>query len=80
MSHISRMLKRIIEKEALSIRGVSRAIGVDHASLSRSLKNDGNPEAKTVEKILNYLGYGIRIVKPRKQVGNKSKERRTTGE
>jgi DNA-binding phage protein len=67
MGKISQILKRIIEKERLSIRGVAKAIDVDHASLSRSLKDDGNPESKTIEKILDYLGYDIRIVKSRKK-------------
>lgn len=63
MSKISGMLKRIIEKEGLSIRGMARAIGIDHASLSRSLKDDGNPESRTVEKILDYLGYELKLSK-----------------
>lgn len=62
MGKISRMLKEIIEKEGVSIRGIARAIGIDHASLSRSLKDDGNPEARTIEKLLDYLGYEIRIL------------------
>ena len=62
MSKISRMLKEIIEKKGGSIRGIARAIGIDHASLSRSLKDDGNPEAGTIEKLLDYLGYEIRIL------------------
>ena len=73
------MLKAIIEKDRASIRAIARAIGVDHASLSRSLKDDGNPESRTIEKILDYFGYDLKFIK-RKEVKpikpSKSKERR----
>jgi DNA-binding phage protein len=66
MSKLSRMVKEIVENEKITIRGLARAIGVDHASLIRSLRDDGNPESKTIEKILDYLGYEIRIVKSKR--------------
>lgn len=61
------MLREIVEKEKVTNRGLARAIGVDHASLIRSLRNGGNPESKTIEKILHYLGYDLKFVK-RKEV------------
>jgi DNA-binding phage protein len=77
MSEISRMLKGIIEREGISIRGLARAIGVDHASLIRSLREGGNPESRTIEKILDYLGYSLRIIKIRKEVKGKGEPSRT---
>ena len=77
MSKISQILRRIIEKEKLSIRGVAKAIDVDHASLSRSLKENGNPESKTVEKILDYLGYELKISKRKEVKPGKSKPSRS---
>ena len=74
MVRIPQMLKRIIEKEGLSIRGMARAVGIDHASLSRSLKDDGNPESRTIEKILDYLGYDLKIVKRKEVKPGKSKQ------
>ncbi len=65
MSKTPRMLKDIIEKEECSIRGVARAVGIDHASLLRSLRDNGNPESRTIEKILDYLGYDLKIIKRR---------------
>ena len=63
------MLREIIEKkEKTTIRRVAKAIGVDHGSLYRGLKKGGNPEGKTIEKILNYLGYEIRLVKLKKKI------------
>jgi DNA-binding phage protein len=63
MSKISRLLKEIVEKEKVTIRGLGRAINVDHASLIRSLRDGGNPESRTIEKILDHLRYDLKIVK-----------------
>ena len=67
MSKITTMLKEIVEKEGVTIRGLARAINVDHASLMRSLRDSGNPESRTIEKILDYLGYDLKFIK-RKEV------------
>jgi DNA-binding phage protein len=75
MSKISRMLREIIEdKERISIRRVAKAIGVDHGSLYRTLKNGGNPEGNTIEKILDYLGYELQISKRKEVKPGKSKQ------
>ncbi len=67
MSKISKRLREVIEKkEKRSIKSVAKAIGVDHGSLYRALKDGGNPEGNTIEKILDYLGYEIRIVKSKR--------------
>jgi DNA-binding phage protein len=64
MAKIAGILRDIIEKkEKTSIRKVAKAIGLDHGSLYRALKDGGNPEGNTIEKLLDYLGYEIRIVK-----------------
>ncbi len=52
-----------MDREELSNRALARAIGIDQASLSRSLKHDGNPESRTIEKILGYLGYDVKFIK-----------------
>jgi DNA-binding phage protein len=78
MSKISRMLKEIIEKKGGSIRGIARAVGVDHASLLRSLRDGGNPESRTIEKVLDYLGYDLKFIKRKevKQAKSKQSEKR----
>lgn len=64
MSNISRILREIIEqREGKSIKSVAKAIGVDHGSLYRALKDGGNPEGNTIEKILDYLGYDLKFIK-----------------
>jgi probable addiction module antidote protein len=64
---IQKKLKKIIEKEGTTPNAIAKAIGVDHASLYRSLRNGGNPEWKTIKKVLDHLGYEIRIVKSRRK-------------
>ena len=69
MNKIPKMLRELIEQKGkTSVKRVAKAIGVDHGSLYRALKEGGNPEGKTIEKILDFLGYEIRFTK--------SKERR----
>jgi len=77
MSRISVMLKKLIDKETLSIRGIAKAIGIDHASLSRSLKDDGNPESRTIERILDYLGYDLKFTRRKEVKPGKSKQSKT---
>ena len=78
MSKISRILKEIVEKEEVTIRGLGRAIDVDHASLIRSLRDSGNPESRTIEKVLDYLGYDLKFIKRKeaKRTNLKSKRGR----
>jgi len=76
VSKISKKLKGIIQKEKHSFRGIAKAIGIDHASLSRSLRDDGNPESRTVEKILDYLGYDLKFTKRKKVNPGKPKSLR----
>jgi DNA-binding phage protein len=60
--NIGKILLELIAKEGKSFRGTAIDLGVDRSSLYRSLKK-GNPQWNTIEKILDYLGYEIRIVK-----------------
>jgi DNA-binding phage protein len=65
--NIGRTLRELIVKEGKSIRRTSVDLQIDRASLQRSIKDDANPEWKTIQKILNYLGYEIRIVKSKRK-------------
>ncbi|MBS3920054.1 MAG: helix-turn-helix domain-containing protein [Deltaproteobacteria bacterium] len=69
MNKILRVLREIIKKEKTTIYSVAKAIGVDFSSLYKALKNGGNPGAKTIDKILNHLGYEVNFIK------SKSKKR-----
>jgi len=69
MNKLPKMLRELIEQKGkTSVKRVAKAIGVDHGSLYRALKEGGNPEGKTIEIIADYLGYEIRIIKSKKKV------------
>ena len=65
---IGKVLREIIAKEGRSFRQTSIDLKVDRSTLHRSLKK-GNPEWKTIEKLLDYLDYEIRFKKKVRQVG-----------
>jgi len=73
---IGKVLIELIAKEGKSFRKTSIDLGVDRSTLYRSLKK-GNPEWKTIEKVLDYLGYDIRVFKKRKARGSRNEKRRT---
>lgn len=50
-------------KEKSSVRRVSIELGMDRASLYRSLKSGTNPRIDTVMKFLAHLGYRLQVVR-----------------
>jgi transcriptional regulator with XRE-family HTH domain len=64
---IGKVLREIIKKEKLSYRRVALDLGIDPGNLYHSLMNGANPEWKTIEKLLDYLGYDFKLLK-RKEV------------
>lgn len=60
---IGRILREIIKKRKLTYRKIASDLSMDHGNLYHSLKNGANPEWKTIEKLLDYLGYDFRLVK-----------------
>jgi len=78
MNKIPKMLRELIEQKGkTSVKLVAKAIGVDHGSLYRALKEGGNPEGKTIEKILDYLGYEIRFIKYKRKEVNLIRQSRS---
>jgi DNA-binding phage protein len=67
MNKIVRTLREIIKKEKTTIYSVAKAIDVDFSSLYKALKNGGNPGAKTIDSILNHLGYKIQFIKSKRR-------------
>jgi DNA-binding phage protein len=51
---------------ARGLRKTSRALGIDPASLYRSLEDGSNIKLERIKRLLAHLGYEIRIVKSRK--------------
>jgi transcriptional regulator with XRE-family HTH domain len=64
---IGEAIREIIKKKKLTYREIASDLGIDHANLYHSLKNGANPEWKTIEKLLGYLGYEVRIIKSKKK-------------
>ena len=60
---IGKALKELIAKEGKSFRRTANDLQIDRASLQRSLKEGGNPEWKTIDKLLDYLGYDFKLVR-----------------
>jgi DNA-binding phage protein len=57
---------RLIKEES-SVRRVSMELGMDRASLYRSLKKGTNPRVDTIMKFLDHLGYRLQVVKKKKR-------------
>jgi DNA-binding phage protein len=71
MSKVSKMLRAIVKKEKIPMARLAKEIEADRASLYYTLSDAGNPESRTMEKILWVLGYEIRFVKLKKKRGRK---------
>jgi DNA-binding phage protein len=54
-------------REESSVRRVSMELGMDRASLYRSLKKGTNPRVDTIVKFLDHLGYRLQVVKKKKK-------------
>lgn len=63
MSDIHIILKEIVTKENVSVYRVAKDLGMDYGSVYRLLNERGNPTWSTIRKVLDYLGYEIRVAK-----------------
>ena len=81
MENIVDTVWRLI-KEKSSVRRVSIELGMDRASLYRSLKRGTNPRIDTVMKFLDHLGYRlqvVRIVKRERKIPGRSRRKASKG-
>jgi probable addiction module antidote protein len=80
---IGKTIKTVMEKKGVSLYRMAKDLGIAYESLYRSLKEDGNPEWKTIKQILDYLGCEI-VLRPKKKKTQEkpspSKSRRRKGE
>jgi len=77
MENIADTIWRLI-KEKSSVRRVSIELGMDRASLYRSLKRGTNPRIDTVMKFLGHLGYRLQVVKMVKREGRRRRHSRSS--
>jgi DNA-binding phage protein len=77
MEDIRKQIREIIRKKG-AIRKVAEEIGIAHGNLIRMLRENQDPRIKTVEKIVDRLGYSITLKKKevRKVKQGPSKSRR----
>jgi DNA-binding phage protein len=75
MEDIKKTIRDLIRQKG-TIRKTATDLGMDHANLLRSLREDANPGLKTIQKIVDYLGYEIRFFKKRKLRGSRNEKRR----
>jgi DNA-binding phage protein len=64
-------------KEKSSVRRVSMELGMDRASLYRSLKKGTNPRIDTIVKFLDHLGYRLQVVKAKKKLKKPIRSKKT---
>ena len=63
MESIAKQIRGILRKKEISLYRIAKDLGVARESLHRSLMDGANPEWRTVQKVINYLGYEVKFVK-----------------
>jgi DNA-binding phage protein len=58
VKNVRQHIKEIIGEKG-SIRKVAEEIGIDHANLIRMLREGSDPRIKTIERIVDRLGYSL---------------------
>jgi DNA-binding phage protein len=68
---IEKVLRELVQKKGL--RKVARDLGIDSASLYRSIQEGSNLKLGRIERLLGYFGYNLIIVKSKEVKQVKSK-------
>ena len=67
MESIGGEIRDILRRRGITLYRVSKDLGIAHESLYRSLSADTNPRWDTIKKVLDYLGYEIRLVEQKRR-------------
>ena len=67
-----KVLRELVKKGGL--RKVARELGIDHASLYKSIQDGSNVGLDRVEAILALFGYELKISKRKEVKSSKSKQ------
>ncbi len=70
MKNVQQIIGEIIRKRG-PIRKVAEEIGIDHANLIRILREGSDPRIKTIERIVDRLGYSLNL---KRKEGTKDKQ------
>ena len=76
---LEELLRELVKRKGL--RKTARDLGIDQASLFRSLQNGSNLKLNRIETLLDYFGYDLKIskrkgVNPKKTKPSKSRRRK----
>ena len=58
--NIRQTIKEIVRKRG-TIRKVAEEVGIDHANLIRLMREGSDPRIKTIERIVDRLGYSLTL-------------------
>jgi len=77
--NIRQAIKEIVIKRG-TIRKVAEEVGIDHANLIRLMREGSDPRLKTIERIVERLGYSLSlkrkgVAKGKKESSNKTIKR-----
>jgi len=78
MENIGQKIKKLMKKGKVSVYRVAEDLGIADESLYRSLADGADPRWKTINKVLDYLGYEIRFFKSKRKEVKPSKRSRLT--
>ena len=76
MKDIRLMIQEIVKKRG-PIRKVAEEVSIDHANLIRLMREGSDPRLKTIERIVDGLGYSLTL--RRKEVRHKASKVSTLG-
>jgi DNA-binding phage protein len=68
MKNIRQAIGEIVKKRG-PIRKVAHEVDIDHANLIRLMREDSNPRLKTVERIVDRLGYTVVLKRKEEKSG-----------
>jgi DNA-binding phage protein len=60
MKNVQEIIREMIRKRG-PIRKVAEEIGIDHGNLIRILREGSDPRIKTIERIVDRLGYSLNL-------------------
>jgi DNA-binding phage protein len=80
--NVRQAIKEIVIKRG-TIRKVAEEVGIDHANLIRLMREGSDPRLKTIERIVDRLGYSLTLkrkgVSKDKQESSKSRRVKERG-
>ncbi len=62
MRDIREVIREMVNKRG-SLREVAEMVGIDHANLIRLMREGSDPRLKTIERIVDRLGYSLTLRK-----------------